>query len=54
MFSCDYTVILVMYYGILILLQNSKMVRVGDVFCHDSSCSAQTKFNINSNFNTKW
>ena len=41
------TVMLVMYYGILIF-QFTKMVRVGDVFRHDSSCSAQTKFNINS------
>ena len=28
--------------------QFTKTVRVGDVFRHDSSCSAQTKFSINS------
>ena len=41
--QCEQT--LVMYYDILILLQFTKMVRVGDVFRHDSSCTAQTKFN---------
>ena len=41
------TVVLVMYYG-------TKMVRVGDAFHHDSSCSAQTKFNSTGGYTYTW
>ena len=30
------------------------MVRVGDVFHHDSSCSAQTKFNSTGGYTYTW
>ena len=49
------TVILVMYYGYFNFtkkFQFNKMVRVGDVFRHDSSCSAQTKFNSTGGIHT--
>ena len=47
------TVILVMwYFNFTKKFQFTKMVRVGDVFCHDSSCSAQTKFNSTGGIHT--
>ena len=50
MFSCDYsyTSNVLWYFNFTTKFQFTKMVRVGDVFRHDSSCYAQTKFNINS------
>ena len=47
MFFCDYsyTSNVLWYSNFTTKFQFTKMVRVGDVFRHDSSCSAQTKFN---------